>query len=225
MKLFVFGNFVADPLLGVLRKDSVAIPITPKAFEVLVALIERRGQVVEKDALMKLVWPDTVVEDNNLVRHISTVRKALDDHPPGHQYIVTNPGRGYRFVAPVREISRPEEAEPAVEHSQGMSAATDAMADDVLPSLPAPAPSRRFVLRPVAVAALCALVAFITAVATSVLQGEATPAAHPAGRLWQLAFDFSVNAAFFVLGFIAQRRQPHGGWQYRVQSFISGVDT
>jgi Tol biopolymer transport system component/DNA-binding winged helix-turn-helix (wHTH) protein len=189
VKLFLFGGFVADPLLGVLRKDSVVIPITPKAFEVLVVLIERRGQVVEKDQIMKLVWPDTVVEENNLVRHISTVRKALDDHPPVHQYIVTIPGRGYRFVASVREVERPGETALHAEPSQPTPAATDAVPSDAIPLLTPPALTRRFAVQPVAVAVVCILLASITAVAAFVLRRPVTPGAQPASRLWQLTLD------------------------------------
>ncbi|HKY20619.1 MAG TPA: winged helix-turn-helix domain-containing protein [Vicinamibacterales bacterium] len=107
-KLYAFGPYVADPVTGTLRQDGTHVVLTLKSFEVLVALIERRGQVVDKDTLLKLVWPDTIVEENNLARHISTLRKALNDHPHDHQFIVTIPGRGYRFVAPVRELSRSE---------------------------------------------------------------------------------------------------------------------
>ncbi len=107
-KLYAFGPFVADPVTGTLRQDGAHVVLTLKSFEVLLALIERRGQVVDKDVLLKLVWPDTIVEENNLARHISTLRKALNDHPPDHQFIVTVPGRGYRFVAPVQELARSE---------------------------------------------------------------------------------------------------------------------
>ncbi len=105
-KLYAFGPFVADPVTGTLRQGGAHVVLTLKSFEVLMVLIERRGQVVDKDVLLKLVWPDTIVEENNLARHISTLRKALNDHPPDYQFIVTVPGRGYRFVAPVEEIPR-----------------------------------------------------------------------------------------------------------------------
>ncbi|OGU27687.1 MAG: hypothetical protein A3K13_00885, partial [Gemmatimonadetes bacterium RIFCSPLOWO2_12_FULL_68_9] len=107
-KLYAFGPFVADPVTGTLRQDGAHVVLTLKSFEVLLVLIERRGQVVDKDVLLKLVWPDTIVEENNLARHISTLRKALNDHPPDHQFLVTVPGRGYRFVAPVQELARNE---------------------------------------------------------------------------------------------------------------------
>ncbi len=66
-------------------------------------LIESRGQVLEKEALLARIWPDTVVEENNLARNISALRKALGENPNEHQYVVTVPGRGYRFVSSVRK--------------------------------------------------------------------------------------------------------------------------
>lgn len=111
-KLYAFGPFVADPVTGTLRQDGAHVTLTLKSFEVLLVLIERRGQVVDKDVLLKLVWPDTIVEENNLARHISTLRKVLNDHPQDHQFIVTIPGRGYRFVAPVQELTRSEIPQP-----------------------------------------------------------------------------------------------------------------
>jgi Tol biopolymer transport system component/DNA-binding winged helix-turn-helix (wHTH) protein len=115
--LYAFGPFLADPVMGVLRRDGRPVTLTQKSFDVLLALIARRGELVEKDLLLKVVWPDTVVEENNLARHISTLRKLLGDNPNDHQYIVTVQGRGYRFVAPVQEFTRatcpPELCAPA----------------------------------------------------------------------------------------------------------------
>jgi TolB-like protein len=73
------------------------VPLVPKAIDTLHVLLERRGRVVEKAELMKLVWPDTTVEDVGLARNISLLRKALDDE--SGQYIETIPRRGYRFAA------------------------------------------------------------------------------------------------------------------------------
>ena len=99
-----FGPFVVDTAKCVLMRSGEVIPLSLKAFEILLLLIEQRGQVVEKDEILKRVWPNTVVEENNLARNISTLRKALDEHPNKHQYILTVPGRGYRFVASVKEL-------------------------------------------------------------------------------------------------------------------------
>lgn len=89
-------------------RDGAPAPLTPKAFETLLALIEAGGQVVEKDELMRRIWPDTVVEENNLAQCVSALRKALGEEPGEHRYVVTVPGQGYRFVASVRELDEEE---------------------------------------------------------------------------------------------------------------------
>src|SRR5215813_4193499 len=101
---YEFGQFRVDTVKYVLTREGEVVPLNLKAFEILLALIENRGQVLEKNELLQRVWPDTVVEENNLARNISALRKALDEHPNEHQYILTVPGRGYRFVASVREM-------------------------------------------------------------------------------------------------------------------------
>jgi len=105
--MYEFGPFRVDPLRRLLWREGKAVPLHPKAFEVLLVLVERGGSMVEKDELMRLVWPGTAVEDNNLTRNISTLRKALGEEPDEHRYIVTIPGRGYRFVGKVVEVRPP----------------------------------------------------------------------------------------------------------------------
>lgn len=100
---YEFGSFRVDAVKGLLLRDSELVSLTPKAFDILLALVENHGEVLTKDELMKVVWPDVVVEENNLARNISTLRKALGEHPQDSQYVATIPGRGYRFVAQVRE--------------------------------------------------------------------------------------------------------------------------
>lgn len=102
--VYEFGSFLADTGKCILARDGEVVPLSLKAFEILVLLIEHRGQVVAKDEILRLIWPDTVVEENNLARHISALRKALDEQPNQHRYILTIPGHGYRFVAQVREV-------------------------------------------------------------------------------------------------------------------------
>jgi TolB-like protein len=95
--VYHFGPFHYDAEQRLLFREGEVVPLMPKAIETLHVLLERRGRVVEKAALMKLVWPDTTVEDVGLARNISLVRKALDDE--ASLYIETIPQRGYRFVA------------------------------------------------------------------------------------------------------------------------------
>ena len=101
-RLFEFGTFVLDPQKRLLLREGQPVSLTPKAFEVLLALAESNGEVLSKEDLMRLVWPDTVVEEGNLSRNISTLRKALGESPTDHRYIVTVSGRGYRFVGELR---------------------------------------------------------------------------------------------------------------------------
>lgn len=101
--VYHFGPFVLDGPKRRLLRDGEVVRLTPKAFETLLALVEVRGNTIEKDELRKRVWGDTVVEDNNLNQSITALRKALGDSRNESQYIATIPGQGYRFVADVRE--------------------------------------------------------------------------------------------------------------------------
>ena len=96
-----------------LDPDGAAVPLMPKAIETLVYLVQRAGQTVSKDELLRAVWPNTVVEENNLTQNISALRRAFGEKLGEHRFIVTSPGQGYRFVAPVSQASRAMEAEPA----------------------------------------------------------------------------------------------------------------
>ncbi len=101
---YEFGTFTLNPLKRIVLSGHEPIPLTPKCFDILLALLEHRDEVLVKEELMELVWPDTAVEEGNLNRHVSTIRKALGESPNDHRFIVTVPGRGYRFVAEVREV-------------------------------------------------------------------------------------------------------------------------
>jgi len=96
---YEFGRFRLDVAEHVLLRDGEPVPLTPKVFDILVALVENGGQVVSKDDLMKRVWPNIFVEEGNLTQNISLLRKALGETPGGVQFIETVPRRGYRFVA------------------------------------------------------------------------------------------------------------------------------
>jgi Tol biopolymer transport system component/DNA-binding winged helix-turn-helix (wHTH) protein len=100
-----FGPYVVDRRSRLLWRNESLVPLTAKAFEILTVLIEHRQRVVDKDELLELIWPKTAVEENTLTRHISTLRKALEEHPGQHQFILTVPGHGYQFVADVIELA------------------------------------------------------------------------------------------------------------------------
>ena len=93
-----FANFIVDPTKRLLLKDGKAVPLSSKAFDLLTALINRQGDVVSKEELIETIWPDQFVEESNLTVQISTLRKALGEMPGENQFIVTVPGKGYKFV-------------------------------------------------------------------------------------------------------------------------------
>src|SRR3989454_1590344 len=100
---YEFGRFRLDASERVLLRDQDLVPLTPKVFEILLALVEQGGYIVEKDDLMRKVWPDTFVEEGNLTQNVSLLRKALGEKPSGPRFIETIARRGYRFVATVSE--------------------------------------------------------------------------------------------------------------------------
>src|SRR5262245_8107430 len=103
-RLYKFGPFRLDPARRLLFRDEEPLPLRSKTFDTLLALVRSNGRIIGKDELMKEVWADTIVEESGLTRNISEVRKTLGESPGERRYIVTVPGRGYRFVAAVREV-------------------------------------------------------------------------------------------------------------------------
>ena len=100
-KVFEFGAFVLAPKERLLLRAGESIPLTAKAFDLLVTLVRRGGHLVSKDDLLRTVWPDTVVEEVNLTVNISALRKALGGGENGRDMIQTVPAHGYRFIVPV----------------------------------------------------------------------------------------------------------------------------
>lgn len=101
---YEFGPFRLDPAEHILLREGEPLPLRPKEFAVLLALVENHGHVLTKDELLKGVWPGQFVEEGNLNRHISTLRRMLGETPDAPLYVETVPKVGYRFVAEVREI-------------------------------------------------------------------------------------------------------------------------
>ncbi len=100
--LYEFGPFRLDAAERLLSRDGEAVPLSPRAFDLLLTLVERHGRLVEKEELMKLVWRGAFVEEANLSYTISLIRKALGEGAAAQQYIETVPKHGYRFAAEVR---------------------------------------------------------------------------------------------------------------------------
>jgi DNA-binding winged helix-turn-helix (wHTH) protein/TolB-like protein/Flp pilus assembly protein TadD len=143
-----FGAFRMDTRERLLLRDGEPVPLPPKVYDTLLALVESSGHLIGKDELMKTVWPDTFVEDANLTVNISALRRALAEGGSEHQYIETIPRRGYRFVSPVTRVKNESEAplaeEPAV--SRAIEAGEDkgeagekVLREDERPALPAEA--------------------------------------------------------------------------------------
>lgn len=102
--VFEFGEFRVDVGKRLLFRKGEPVAILPKAFDILNVLLQHRDRVVTKAELLKAVWPDTFVEEGNLTQNISVLRKTLGESPSEHKFIVTVPGRGYRFSAAVPDV-------------------------------------------------------------------------------------------------------------------------
>ena len=96
-----FGPFRLLPTQLLLREGDKPVPVGSRALEILIALLERHGELVSKQDLMARVWPNLFVHPSNLAVHISRLRRALRDGRDGRRFIVNIPGRGYCFVASV----------------------------------------------------------------------------------------------------------------------------
>jgi DNA-binding winged helix-turn-helix (wHTH) protein len=214
VRFYTFDRFRVDIVKRLLLRDGAVIPLTPKAFEILVLLLQRRDGVVEKDEILREIWHDTVVEENNLARNISTLRKVLDDTPGQNRFIVTIPGRGYQFVGDVEESGAPQPNAPtAPSHPV---AAVDPLppADSAMrrPGLPGgsefdPAGPNRlrqsyggqegralqmaFSSMPIRVLAVVLVVSIFAAVGYAIRTSRRPPPAEPSSpthQIWQLTF-------------------------------------
>jgi DNA-binding winged helix-turn-helix (wHTH) protein/TolB-like protein len=105
-EIFQFGEFEMDTRARTLRRQRAIVTVNRRAFDVLLYLVQNPGKVVPRDELLKNVWPDTFVDENNLAQSISALRRALEEKPGDNSYIVTLPGRGYQFVIPVQVVAQ-----------------------------------------------------------------------------------------------------------------------
>jgi TolB-like protein/DNA-binding winged helix-turn-helix (wHTH) protein len=137
--LYEFGEFQLETGKRLLRRlDGTPVPLTSRVFDTLLYMVRHHDAVLDKERIMEAVWPDSIVEENNLAQAISKLRQVFGETPGSHSYIVTVPGRGYRFVAEVNE--RPTTA--ATVESQipsrnfpdaANTAATKEVADSLIP--------------------------------------------------------------------------------------------
>ena len=182
-QIYEFGDFRVDVAeRQLLRGDGTAVPLTPRVFDTLRYLVEHAGRVLDKEMLMEAVWPDCAVEENNLTQNISTLRRAFGDSPGTQRYIVTVPGRGYRFVPEVR----PHENGAALEEPAALAppeeTAPAPLADRRLADLPAKRQMPRpILLAGVALVALGAIIFFFSRGRT--LTPVAAPPPHAPGAV------------------------------------------
>jgi TolB-like protein/DNA-binding winged helix-turn-helix (wHTH) protein/Tfp pilus assembly protein PilF len=199
--IYEFGSFRLDTEAKLFLKGNRPVPLNPKTFELLVMLVRRSGRLIEKEELLRELWPDSFVEESNLTQNIYLLRKALGEDVSGNVYIKTVPRRGYRFVAEVRAVREgPENAarnepdvaldespvtqtpapleelaqEPPTEARRGLSLALPSAAPPA-PTMPGQTRSRRlraFVLAAVIVSSLAA--AFVFFRQSAILQRRAT---------------------------------------------------
>lgn len=124
-----FGGFRIDPASRTLSAGGEAVNLTAKVFDTLLCLVVNHGRVVDKDELMREIWSDTIVEENNLNKNISKLRQVLGEKPGEHKFIVTVPGKGYKFVAAVTAAPRGEKGE-AVGFTRDSERVPDLAAED-----------------------------------------------------------------------------------------------
>ena len=168
--LLEFGNFRVDMAQRLLFSGDQLVPVTPKAFETLRVLMEADGRIVEKEELLKRVWPHTFVEEANLARNISMLRKVLGESPEDQKYIQTIPKRGYRFVAPVTARSEAD-GTVVVEERTRIQAAFDIETETPSPSAPQTVRARWAV----AVVAVSLIAAALVTWKLGVLKGPVEP--------------------------------------------------
>jgi DNA-binding winged helix-turn-helix (wHTH) protein len=101
---YVFDGFEVDPSNRTCTQYGEPVPISGKVYDILLAFIENPGRLLSKEELLERIWADEFVEEGNLARNVSTLRKALGDTEKQHRYIATVPGHGYRFVADVDHL-------------------------------------------------------------------------------------------------------------------------
>jgi DNA-binding winged helix-turn-helix (wHTH) protein/Tol biopolymer transport system component len=206
--VYEFGPFRMDPDKQVLLRENQPIPVTPKAFETLLALVRRSREVVTKEELLKEIWPDSFVEESNLSQNIFMLRKALGDTAESRQYIVTLPGRGYRFAASVRTVT--EQGEVLVAHARARTQIVieEDEAETEQPALPRGTQPRRAFYSYVAAAVI------LSAVLAGGLFLRRSPADSPAGKDWEQLTFFTDSAVYPAFS-------PDG----RMLAFIRGSDS
>jgi DNA-binding winged helix-turn-helix (wHTH) protein len=156
---YSFGPFLLDPARRLLWRDGRLVTLTSRTFDILLLLLEHHGEIVEKDQLLSAIWGKTIVEEATVVRHVSSLRKALNLAANQHDVLVTIPGRGYRFVADVEALDTLPPGLPVGATAEAQSEPTEN--DSGAPAVGAdPAKLLGLRVRPVAVGAACVVFLF-----------------------------------------------------------------
>jgi DNA-binding winged helix-turn-helix (wHTH) protein/Tol biopolymer transport system component len=129
-RFYRFGDFTIDTGQRVLLRDGKPVALTPKVFDTLLILVENSGKIVEKEELMRRLWPDSFVEEGNLTVNIQQLRKSLSDDARDPRYVATVARRGYRFIADVEAVPG-DSSQPAVQSSRSLEDSTVLTPDTV----------------------------------------------------------------------------------------------
>src|SRR5207248_665249 len=120
--IYEFEDLRIDTVRRLLLRVGETVPLTPRVFDTLLYFALHHGRVLDKKELMQAIWPDVAVEENNLNQNVSALRRALGESRSENRFIVTVPGRGYRFAADVKAIteraSNLDAAQPQVESGE-----------------------------------------------------------------------------------------------------------
>ena len=217
--IYQFGEFQIEALARTLRREEEIVTLNRRAFDVLLYFVQNPGRVLTRDELLKNVWPDTYVDENSLAQSISALRRALEEKPGDNSYVVTLPGRGYQFVAPVQALA-PEnsvvvpDATTAASHGpsgvifQQQTIRTSVITEEKQQlSLPTPRP-------PVAMRLVVALA--IAAAAVAGIYGwkqfHRAPALTNPAAVSTTGLPTAARRSIAVLGFRNLSGRPEEGW-------------
>jgi eukaryotic-like serine/threonine-protein kinase len=217
-EIFQFGEFQIDARARTLRREDEIVTLNYRAFDVLLYLAQNPGRALTRDELLKNVWPDTYVDEHSLAQSISVLRRALDEKPGDNSYIVTLPGRGYQFVAPVRAVAPenlalvPDAATVASHAPTGLLYQQQTIRTSVITEerqqLSLPAPPRRGVVTRVGVLA-------IAVIAVSGIYGwkqfHRAPPANPTA-IPTSGTPIAARRSIAVLGFRNLSGRPEEAW-------------
>ncbi len=217
--VFQFGEFQIDARARTLRREKATVTLNFRAFDMLLYFVQNPGRVLTRDELLKNVWPDAFVDEHSLAQSISVLRRALDEKPGDNSYIVTLPGRGYQFVAPVQVVATSVgHALPGVATAEGHGSLGMLFQEHTVRTSVITEEKQQLSLPPPRNWALVRFVAILAVAATSVtgyyawtrfrrIQPQTNPAAtSSSGR------PLAPRRSVAVLGFRNLSGRPDEGW-------------